>query len=398
MKRQELKLFAVLVFALVPLFLSAKAPARSANLFDYVEEFGNLSFEEEGINELDSAIFAMLSYISFEGTAAEGSKDGVPLQELSNRFFSSEFRYSLRNENWDIWQSCIRMLETAARCRRYAGIKVRGYVSLLDEEEPAQFSAVIFSLTPALHFVAFRGTDTSVVGWRENFLMTCQSQTTAQKMALDYLESWAPRLPGTIHAGGHSKGANLAIYAAAQASPDVQSRIAGVWNFDGPGFSRNPDMLERIKAIDGRIKTCIPETSLVGMLMRSFDSYTVVKSDNQLFLQHDLFSWHVDGKQFEQVDELSRTSRMFDSTMNATIANLSDEQFHTLITVLFDSMEEAGIHSIQDIGDNMGRFSSALTNACLFSDKETRQTLLYIGKCLVKNFNQARKDEKKRGS
>ena len=364
------------------------------DLFEYVEKNGSLSFEEEEINELDSAIFSMLSYILFEGTAAEGSREGMKLHELSDRFFSSEFRYSMRNENWDIWQSCIRMLETAATCRRYEGITVKGYVSWLDEIEPAQFSAVIFSLTPALHFVAFRGTDTTIAGWRDNFLMTCENQTTSQKMALEYLEEWAPRLAGTIHTGGHSKGANLAIYAAAQSRPEVQKKIAGIWNYEGPGFSRNPDMLEKIKAIDGRIKTFIPETSLVGVLMRSFDSYAVVKSDNHLFLQHDIFSWHVDGKQFEQLEELSRTSRMFDSTMNATIANLSDEQFRLLINVLFDSMEESGIHTVQDIGSNMGRFSASLTEACLFSGKTTRKTLLYVGKCLVKNFNTARKEEK----
>ena len=386
----------LLLTVLFPLSLEAKSAPRWPNLFDYVKENGGLSFEEEGINELDSAIFAMLSYISFEGTAAEGSSDGVSLRELSDRFFSSEFRYSMRNENWDIWQSCIRMLETAATYRRYAGIKVRGYVSLLDEAEPSQFSAVIFSLSPTLHFISFRGTDTTITGWRENFLMTCESQTSSQKLALDYLAAWASRLPGRIHTGGHSKGANLAIYAAAQAEPDVQKRIEGVWNFEGPGFSRNPGMLERIKAIDGKIRTYVPETSLVGVVMRSFDSYTAVKSDNYLFLQHDLFSWHVDGKRFESVEELSRTSRMFDSTMNETIANLSDAQFRILINVLFDSMEESGIHTVQDIGDNMGRFSTTLTKACVFSDKETRKTLLYVGKCLVKNFNNARKEEKNR--
>ena len=375
---------------------SQKTSSSWSNLFDYVTKHGGSSFEEAGINELDSAIFSMLSYIIFEGTAVEGNSDGVQFQELSNRFFSSEFRYSMKNENWDIWQSCIRMLETAATYKRYAGIKVKGYVSLLDEYAPTQFSAVIFSLTPTLHFIAFRGTDTTIAGWRDNFLMTCEEQTQTQKLALEYLEKWAPHLAGTIHTGGHSKGANLAIYASAKVGPEIQKRIEGIWNYEGPGFSHNPDMLDQIKAIDGKIKTFIPETSLVGVVMRSFDSYTVVKSENHLFLQHDLFSWHIDDSIFECVDELSRTSRMFDSTMNSTIANLSDAQFHIIIDVLFDSMEDSGIHNIQDIKDNMGRFSASLTEACLFSGKTTRRTLLYVGKCLVKNFNAARKEEKKR--
>ena len=392
---------ALFLSLLLSLSLAAQAAAQGAtsgwpNLFDYVKENGSRSFAEEGINELDGAIFSMLSYISLEGTLADGSREGVSLRELSDRFFSAEFRYSMRNENWDIWQSCIRMLEVAAGCERYAGITVKGYVSLLDEIAPSQFSALVFSLTPTLHFIAFRGTDTSIAGWRENFLMTCEDQTASQKLALEYLQAWAPRLPGRIHTGGHSKGANLAIYAAAHADPEVQQRIEGVWNYEGPGFSRNTDMLERIAAINGKIRTYIPETSLVGVVMRSFDSYTAVKSDNHLFLQHDLFSWHVDGKHFESVEELSRTSRMFDSTMNATIANLSDAQFRTIINVLFDSMEDSGIHNVQDIGDNTGRFSASLTQACLFSDKQTRKTLLYVGKCLVKNFNAARKEEKKR--
>lgn len=396
MNAHKLKASLLLFLFFVPLFLSAKQTSPSPNLFDYAKEYGEYSFEEEGINELDSAIFSMLSYINFEGTAAEGNRNGISLKELSARFFSSEFRYGLRNENWDIWQSCMRMLETAANCRRYEDVKVKGYVSLLDELSATQFSAIIFSLSPNLHFIAFRGTDTSIAGWRDNFLMTCEDQTTTQMLALEYLEKWASRLPGAIHTGGHSKGANLAIYAAAQAKPEVQERIEGIWNFEGPGFSRNPDMLERIKAIDGRIKTYIPETSLVGVVMRSFTSYTVVQSDNKLFLQHDIFSWHVDGKQFESAEETSRTSRMFDSTMNTTISNLSDAQFRILINALFDAMEDAGIHNVQDIGDNTGRFTASLTEACFFSGKETRRTLLYVSKCLAKNFNQARKEEKKR--
>ena len=396
MKSLKLKASLLILLAASSLCLSAKSSSSAPNLFDYVKAYGQLSFEEEGINELDNAIFSMLSYINFEGTAAERNKDGVSLRELSDRFFSSEFRYSIRNENWDIWQSCIRMLETAARYKRYAGIKVRGYVSLLDEVAATQFSAIIFSLTPTLHFIAFRGTDTSIAGWRDNFLMTCENQTTTQMLALEYMEKWAPRLPGTIHTGGHSKGANLAIYAAAKVDSEIQDRIKGIWNYEGPGFSRNPDMLERIKAIDERIRTFIPETSLVGVVMRSFSSYTAVKSENKLFLQHDIFSWYVNGKEFESVEETSRTSRIFDSAMNETIANLSDAQFRIIINAIFDSMEDAGIHNVQDIADNTGRFSASLAESCLFSGRETRRTLLYVSKCLAKNFNQARKEEKKR--
>lgn len=396
MKSLKLKASLLILLAASSLCLSAKSSSSAPNLFDYVKAYGQLSFEEEGINELDNAIFSMLSYINFEGTAAERNKDGVSLRELSDRFFSSEFRYSIRNENWDIWQSCIRMLETAARYKRYAGIKVRGYVSLLDEVAATQFSAIIFSLTPTLHFIAFRGTDTSIAGWRDNFLMTCENQTTTQMLALEYMEKWAPRLPGTIHTGGHSKGANLAIYAATKVDSAIQDRIKGIWNYEGPGFSRNPDMLERIKAIDERIRTFIPETSLVGVVMRSFSSYTAVKSENKLFLQHDIFSWYVNGKEFESVEETSRTSRIFDSAMNETIANLSDAQFRIIINAIFDSMEDAGIHNVQDIADNTGRFSASLAESCLFSGRETRRTLLYVSKCLAKNFNQARKEEKKR--
>ena len=396
MKSLRLHLSVVLLFVCLPPFLSAQSSSAWPSLFDYVEDMGNVSFEEEGGNELDSAIFAMFSYIGFEGTAAESGKGGMCLRELSNRFFSSEFRYSLRNQNDVIWPSCLKMLEKAAQCKRYEDIKVRGYVNLVDESEPYQFSAIIFSISPLLHFVVFRGTDMSIAGWRDTFLMTCENQTVTQILSVNYLEEWASLLDGKIHVCGHSKGANLAIYASAQARPEVQERIETVWNFDGPGFSRNHDMLERIKAIDARIKTYVPETSLVGMLMRSFSSYAIVNSNNRLFLQHDLFSWQVDGNRFEKIEELSRTSRMFDSTMNATIANLSDAQFRIIINALFDSMEDAGIHNILDIGDNTGRFTASLAEACLFSGKETRRTLLYVSKCLAKNFKQARREEKNR--
>ena len=396
MKKLKMRASFVILLVISTLSLPAKSSSGIPNLFDYVRDYGDISFEEEGINELDGAIFSMLSYINFEGTAAELNRDGVSLRELSDRFFSAEFRYSIRNENWDIWQSSIRMLETAAKYKRYAGIKVKGYVSLLDEVAATQFSATIFSLTPSLHFIAFRGTDTSVAGWRDNFLMTCENQTSTQMLALEYMERWAPRLPGTIHTGGHSKGANLAIFAAAKVDPEIQDRIELIWNYEGPGFSRNPEMLERIKAIDKRIRTYIPETSLVGVVMRSFSSYTAVKSENKLFLQHDIFSWYVNGKEFETVEDTSRTSRIFDSAMNETIANLSDAQFRIIINALFDSMEDAGIHNVQDIADNTGRFSASLAESCLFSGKETRKTLLYVSKCLAKNFNQARKEEKKR--
>ena len=127
-------------------------------------------------------------------------------------------------------------------------------------------------------------------------------------------------------------------------------------------------MLERITAIDERIRTYIPETSLVGVVMRSFSSYTAVKSENKLFLQHDIFSWYVNGKEFETVEETSRTSRIFDSAMNETIENLTDTQFRIIINALFDSMEDAGIHNVQDIADNTGRFSEQAESGSRFPD------------------------------
>ena len=315
-----------------------------ATMFDYLRWRGDLSFAQDPPNGVDALIFSALSYIQFCGHAAERPEEPVPLRDAAETFFAQE-----EPEKHVRVEKDLDLLLQAAMTLRFGQAKLVMYRDLLIPEQETQFAAVTFLLDDGSAFVAYRGTDNSLVGWKEDFNMSFQQTVPAQRLAQQYIREVAAEYAIPLRLGGHSKGGNLAVFAAARSAPMLQQRILEVYNNDGPGFTKylmgDPGYLAMVP----RIKTYIPQSSVVGMLLEHEESYTVVKSHNVSLLQHDLYSWEVMGRDFITLEEITEDSRFLDATIKEWFADMSNQERGRLVDVMFTLLGSGGVENTMEI-------------------------------------------------
>ncbi|MBR6159642.1 MAG: DUF2974 domain-containing protein, partial [Lachnospiraceae bacterium] len=260
------------------------------NIIDHIGRYGDFSFEEKPFGKVDALIFSQFAYFKLNGFVPfDGSFDNsVSIKEISQRqdvseLFSDE-RYAANNSA---------LFYAMASSKRYAGVRLGNFIDLVSNKWEMQFSAVTFYITPDIAHVAFRGTDESIVGWKEDFNMTYMTPIPAQVKAVDYLHYAAERIKGDFTVGGHSKGGNLAVYSAMKCSRYVRERIKVIYSHDGPGFTKETLAGADFDAIKDRIQKFVPRSSIVGMLLQSQESYRVVEARSIGILQHDPFNWAI---------------------------------------------------------------------------------------------------------
>ena len=315
-----------------------------ATMFDYIQWRGDLTFTQDPPNAVDALIFSSLSYISFGGMIEAQPRTPVLLRDAAEYFFSMdepESRVRVQND--------LDLLHQAASSIRFGKMKITMYRDTLIPEQETQFAAVTFLLDDGSIFLTFRGTDYSLVGWKEDFNMSFCQTVPAQLQAVQYLREVAAEYPVPMRLGGHSKGGNLAVFAAARCGPLIQKRILEVYNNDGPGFTDymmgDPGYLAMVP----RIHTYIPQSSVIGMLLEHEEPYRVVKSRSVSLLQHDPYSWEIMGPDFITVEEISENSRFLDATIKAWFAEMTDQERSQLVDVMFTLLGTGGVDNTLDI-------------------------------------------------
>lgn len=315
-----------------------------ATMFDYLKWRGDLTFTQDPPNEVDALIFSALSYIQFDGNLLSRPEDPVLLRTAAESFFLQE-----EPEKHVRVEKDLDLLHQAALTTRFGYTRLVMYRDTLIPEQETQFAAVTFLLDDGSAFLAFRGTDNTLVGWKEDFNMSFQQTVPAQRLAQQYIRDVAAEYGLPLRLGGHSKGGNLAVFAAARSSPQVQQRILEVYNHDGPGFTKymmgDPGYLVMVP----RIKTYIPESSVIGMLLEHEEPYTVVKSRTVSLLQHDPYTWEMMGRTFLRMEEISEDSRFLDATIKAWFAEMTNQERGQLVDVLFSLLGTGGVENAIDI-------------------------------------------------
>jgi len=313
-----------------------------ANLFDYLKWRGDLTFTQDPVNAVDALIFSTLIYIHYTGDVNDGGP--ITLREAAGRYFAQEDladRYRVKND--------LELLRQAADTVRFGMTPVCMYRDQLIPEQETQFAAISFLLDDGSMFLAFRGTDSSLVGWKEDFNMSFQQTVPSQLLAEEYVREVALEHMRPMRLGGHSKGGNLAVFSAARSSPAVQSRILAVYNHDGPGFTDylmgDPGYLAMVP----RIQTYVPQSSVIGMLLEHEEPYTVIRSNSVGILQHDPYSWELEGNHLLTVQEVTYSSQFMDATIKAWFAAMTDQQRGQLVDVMFGLLETGGVDRAVDI-------------------------------------------------
>lgn len=314
------------------------------DIFDYLTWRGDILFSQLPPNSVDALIFSALSYIDYDDIVPGGIDGSMMLREVSDQMFQLsdlEGRYRVKKD--------LELLEAAGETERFGNASLSFYQNIFDVKEETQFAAVTFLLDDGSAFVTYRGTDKTLIGWKEDFNMTYQESIPAQRLALKYLQAFAEVNQGTLRVGGHSKGGNLAVYAAAQSGIEIQNRIVEVYNQDGPGFRKQ--MMEDTGYLNivPKIHTYVPQSSVFGMLLEHKEPYTIIKSKYIGIVQHDPYNWEVLGKDFILVEELTPDSRFLDHTMEDWLADMTNEERNELVDTLFNLLMVGDTNQLRDL-------------------------------------------------
>ena len=356
-----------------------------ANLFDYLDWRGVLTLEQASFNPVDNLILSCLGYVVLD-TLVSGfdCDDVITVKETADLFAQlPEAVKKLRVPEDET------LLAAMGKSQRFGSLRLLYHVQQLDRAAEKQFAAITVNLGNGSHYVAYRGTDFSITGWKEDFNMTFRSGVPAQQEAVRYLQRVAQQTTGPLYVGGHSKGGNLAAFAAAFAGPEVQQRIVAVYNNDGPGFLEDVIESDGYQAICQKIQTFIPQTSLFGMMLEHAEPFTILQSSGHFIMQHDPYSWTVLGPDFVYLEQVTASSRFLDQTMRGWLANLSPEQREQFVDALFDILAVEEADTLQDLARLWLRNGGELLKTLRDVDEETAEMMRRTLKLLAQNMGRS---------
>ena len=315
-----------------------------ADLFDYLIWRGDLPMDLVPPNPVDTLILSALSYLDYDGLVPGDFLHPVPLHVVEEAFAAMPDRDERVRVKRDA-----DLLAACAATERFGHLKLAFYRSELLPQMQSQFAALTWLLPDGTAMITYRGTDMTITGWKEDFNMSFQSSVPAQEKALWYLEAFARVHMGPIRLTGHSKGGNLAVYAAARTVPENQERILSVHNHDGPGFHsdmlRDPGYREILECV----RTFVPQSSVVGMLLEHEEPYTVVKSRQLSLLQHEPYSWEVQGGDFVRMEEVDDSSRFVDQTIKHWLSTTSMEERNAFVDAVYELLTLGQIDDLREV-------------------------------------------------
>ena len=363
------------------------------NMLDYIKEFGHVSFEERAFSEIDALVLTELEYLPLEKVVPsdENGENFVTVKEIAE--YMQEHKQELFDENpMMITQERHEVSQVIADAPRFQSLKFFGVVSEWDKDTTKQFAAVTVEVEPSVRLVVFRGTDDTLIGWKEDFLMTYSPLVAAQTDAKEYLAKQASLWGGDLMISGHSKGGNLAIYAAATQEEDVQLRIVDIFCFDSPGLYRSVLETKGYQNIVPLAMRYIPQDSLVGLMLESEVPYVIVKSNATGAMQHSAMTWEIEDGQFIKMEKLTKNSQLNDQTFKKWTESVSDEELELFWNVFFELLFSVGIDTVNDLYGQFMHYVQEFLKAAGDMDEEKRELLTRIALLLVSTRFEVWKD------
>ena len=345
------------------------------NLIDYIEASQYDSFYDKEVNTLDVLALTEVTYLPFDGmVAADFSPDkNISLHHLAV-LFDQHFQKKYPSLGM-VNRNRLTLLSHLSTYKRYKHIKAFAFINDYNLDSQKQFAAITYQVRPKEFVVVFRGTDDTLIGWKEDFHMTYMAEIPAQRTATEYLTALLSNLDGRVTIAGHSKGGNLAIYAASQIAPHLQERIQQIFSFDAPGVHASVLESSGFKAVEGKIKHFIPQGSIVGMMLEPPKNALIVKSKANGLMQHISFSWEIEQNQFKFVPAVTKDSLQVDQTLKTWTASLSDEELREFFDLFFGIFIQAGILRFGDITtDTLSKIQKVVQNSQQLTPKQ--QTMM----------------------
>ena len=351
-----------------------------ASMLDYIAWRGDLSFSSSAPNEVDALIFSTLSYIPFRGSVERNPEKPVLLRQAAREFFDIP-----DPEGYIRTQNDLELLKAAGESQRFGNIRIAEYRKIFIKERDTQFAAVTFLLDDGSIFISFRGTDNTLVGWKEDFSMCFRREIPSQKLAKQYLQDVLMDHSGPVRVSGHSKGGNVAVYAVSQSVPVIRERILKVYNQDGPGFSEAFLEDPGYRQILPILHTQVPQSSVIGMILNRAEPIAIVKSNQSGIMQHDPFSWEVQGNRLVAVDSLSGNSIFLQLTIKNWLLGMDMETRVRMVDMLFDLLTSGDVEVTGDL------FQPKNLVACVSRLRSSETIRKYLTEDLTGLFHAAKK-------
>jgi len=310
------------------------------NIFDYVDYYGEYTFNERPFNEVDNIIFSCLAYVDFNKVV---EKKKITINEAYEVFKKV---YKPRKKEMLAVKNGVLLFERLHNIKRFKDIELSNYKYVGDEV--SQFSAITFGIDKKNYYVAFEGTDSLISGWEEDCKMAYHFPVEAQILAKEYLDKNFTMKSCNLIVGGHSKGGNLALVSSMYANYFVKKKIKKIYSNDGQGLRKAQIESKFYEKIESKFILIIPNSSIVGLLLRHKDNYIVIKSNKRGFLAHDLTTWQVSYDHLEK-DHLSRSSKVFDEGFTRWLDKYDDEKRKTFVKEIFKIIRDNGIKDLMEI-------------------------------------------------
>ena len=316
-----------------------------SDILDYLDWRGDIPFAVSPFNPVDGLILSQFCYIPLTGAVPDFGET-VTLEEAFSRYDPDKVDdkakiMTFRQDN--------ELFEKMARSDRFRDMRLTGYTDIISSAEELQFSAVTFLPDDDYAFVSFSGTDGTVAGWKEDFSLSYMEKTAGQSLSVEYLRDHFSGNDRRIFIGGHSKGGNLAVYAAAFCGSSISSRIERIYSYDAPGFRDEIIASEEYQSILPRILSFVPESSVVGMLLNSDTERSIVKSSVSGIMQHMSYNWEVKRDSFDMTDEFTRSGTVVNKAITSWIDELSDDDRRTFTEAVFGVLEAPEKDTLKEI-------------------------------------------------
>lgn len=319
-----------------------------ANMFDYLKWRGDISFDQVPLNKIDALILAQLSYTNVEGLVSSDFSNPISLEKLSKIYSESPDYESNRNTIYYRKKRTSELLISAGNCKRFSEVRVCGFKQIIDEEKQEQFAAMVF-LMQNTAVVAFVGTDDTLVGWKEDFILSFSPHIPSHKDGLDYFEKAAAFFKENLVIVGHSKGGNIAVNTAVNCNKEYQDRITNIYNFDGPGFDKAFFQKKSFKNIEDRLISVYPAYSIVGMIFHHQKNFEITKSAGVALNQHKAHLWEICGADFVHEMDFTPQSRIFHESLNDWTEQVTPEQRAVLSNNLFEILDASGAKTVTEL-------------------------------------------------
>lgn len=352
-------------------------------ILDYVKE-QHAPFSEVPFNPIDSLILTKLSYFHFENFSEHLNKKEKHLPKIKDLLKAELFPKLLRNVQHPLQSQAL--LINMGMSPRYRDIKFAYFEEKFDQNKIVQFAAITFIINETLAYIAYRGTDSSIIGWQEDFNMVFTFPIPSQIEAVEYLDKVAKKVKGRLILGGHSKGGNLAVYAASQSKSKVKDKIKAIYNHDGPGFLGDFYKGEEYLSIKAKIHKTVPTSALIGLLFYESEDYHIVKSNRQSVYQHNPFTWLITGNDFQYEANISRRAIRVNKTLHQWLRSANNEERELFVTTMFELIKTINVTDVSELNENVLETSLRAIRAYRKLDNETKKFIRLSFRDLIKLY------------